>query len=118
MKFKKNFYEFLFKIKRKNLNFKNYYLLAEFHWSNFQAKHMNPILIVGGALVLLIALYFIYSILFSKKQKKDTLLLLGTMNSGKTCLFYKLKTGNICKTYTSTKVNDEVFELKNVKKKF
>jgi hypothetical protein len=97
-------------------NFESDNLLAEIHWSNFQSK-MNPIFIAAGIAVLLIALYFIYSILFTKKQKKDTLLLLGTMNSGKTCLFYKLKTGNICKTYTSTKVNDEVFELKNVKTK-
>eukprot|EP01080_Neovahlkampfia_damariscottae_P005525 gene5525-9342_t len=76
---------------------------------------MNPVLIIVAILILLIVLYVIKLSLFKKTTKKDTLLLLGTANTGKTALFFKLKAGSLFKTYTSTKVNDEVFELQKNK---
>lgn len=45
----------------------------------------------------------------STGQRGDTFLLLGTMGSGKTALYFKLKQGVFRETYTSMKENDATF---------
>jgi signal recognition particle receptor subunit beta len=73
----------------------------------FGKQLLSPtIALIGTILVFLLVLITIIRIFFGKKLKKDTLLLLGLPNSGKTALFYQLKDGKLLQTFASMKEND------------
>jgi len=76
----------------------------------FGKQVVSPaIALLVGVLVVYLLLYTIFKKLTRKKGKKDTLLLLGLPNSGKTALFYKLKDGKVLQTFTSMRENDATF---------
>lgn len=68
--------------------------------------------------LVLLSFYFsltIITLLFGstkgKKQRGQSLLLLGHCNSGKTCMFYKLKANTFPETVSSLEPNEQAFEV-------
>lgn len=71
--------------------------------------------IAAATVLLLLAFLVAKKFLFQKQQKKNTFLLLGLSDAGKTLLYHQLRFGKWVETCTSMKENEGTFILFNEK---
>ncbi len=70
------------------------------------------LLIILGVVLAVLAIAIVYLLGGKKNKRGNALMIIGLSQSGKTCLFFKLKDGKLVQSHTSVKENYAKFTPK------
>eukprot|EP00761_Pharyngomonas_kirbyi_P005705 gb/GECH01005710.1/.p1 GENE.gb/GECH01005710.1/~~gb/GECH01005710.1/.p1 ORF type:complete len:267 (+),score=55.47 gb/GECH01005710.1/:1-801(+) len=72
----------------------------------------RPAYVVLGSIIIVLLIIFTLILGSKKRNNRNTTLILGLTDSGKTAMYHQLKDGKLRKTYASMRTNEGTFPLK------